>query len=288
MPEKYIRIGEFRCFPLSDGFLTYPTEALFPNRTDAEVATALAPEPVQLQMRVGYSGMLVGTGRQRILIDTGAGALGPNTGRLPESVEACGFTPEEINIVVLSHMHPDHIGGLMTSEKRFRFPNAEVVASRTEHDFWISEYNQAKLKSMALFGLGHIEEVMADAVQSNIPPLVSAGRLRLIEGDHEPAPGIQILPAFGHTPGHLAVLISSGRQQLLYGADAIVHPVHIQHPEWNTVFDVVPEQAIMTRRQLLDRSASDQCLTFHYHFPFPCIGSVSRWNSGYRWQPIGL
>jgi glyoxylase-like metal-dependent hydrolase (beta-lactamase superfamily II) len=214
--------------------------------------------------------------------------LGPDTGRLPENVAACGMTPEQIDIVVLSHLHPDHIGGLMTSEKQFRFLNAEVVASRIEHDFWMSEENQAKLKSMALFGLGHLEEAMVEAVQSNIPPLVSAGRLRLIEGDHEPAPGIQILPAFGHTPGHVAVLISSGRQQLLYGADAMLHPVHVKYPRWNTVFDVLPEQAITTRLQLMDRSASDQCLTFNYHFPFPCIGSVWRWNGGYRWEPIAL
>jgi glyoxylase-like metal-dependent hydrolase (beta-lactamase superfamily II) len=288
MPEKYIRIGEFRCFPLSDGHLRYPKQALFPNQTDTEMADALAPEPVEPQIRVGYSGLLVDTGRERILIDTGAGTLGPDTGRLPESVDVCGFTPEEIDIVVLSHMHPDHIGGLMSGEKRFRFPNAEVVASRTEHDFWTSEENQAKLKSMALFGLGHIEEVMLGAVQNNIPPLVAAGRLRLVEGDHEPVPGMQILPAFGHTPGHLAVLISSGRQQLLYGADAIIHPAHVKHPDWKTVFDVLPEQAVMTRRQLLDRSASDRCLTFHYHFPFPCIGSVSRWNGGYQWEPMPL
>jgi glyoxylase-like metal-dependent hydrolase (beta-lactamase superfamily II) len=288
MPEKSLRIGDFRCFPLSDGYLTYPKQALFPNQTDAELADALAPEPVEPQMRVGYSGMLVDTGRHRILIDTGAGTLGPDTGRLPQTVATCGFTPEQIDIVVLSHMHPDHIGGLTTSEKRSRFPNAEILASRTEHDFWTSEENQAKLKCASLFGLGHIEEVMLGAVQNNIPPLLSAGRLRLVEGDDEPSPGVQILPAFGHTPGHLAVLISSGRQQLLYGADAIVHPAHVKHPEWNTVFDVSPEQAIITRRRLLDRSASDQCLTFHYHFPFPCIGLVSRWNSSYRWHPINL
>lgn len=152
----------------------------------------------------------------------------------------------------------------------------------------MSEENQAKLKRMSLFGLGHMEEMMLAAVQNNIPPLVAAGRLRLVEGDHEPVPGVQILPAFGHTPGHLAVLISSGRQQLLYGADALVHPVHVKHPDWNTVFDVLSEQAVRTRRQMLDRSASDRCLTFHYHFPFPCIGSVSRWKGGYQWEPMPM
>src|SRR5215472_6167693 len=119
MPERYIRIGEFSCFPLTDGHLTYPKHALFPNRTATEVAAALAPEPVEPEIRIGYSSLLVDTGKQRILIDTGAGTLGPDTGRLPENIGACGMTPEQIDIIVLSHLHPDHIGGLMTSEKQF-------------------------------------------------------------------------------------------------------------------------------------------------------------------------
>jgi glyoxylase-like metal-dependent hydrolase (beta-lactamase superfamily II) len=286
MSEKHISIGEFRCFPLNDGGLVYPKHALFPDRSDSELTEALAPQPLEAEMNVGYSGLLIDTGSQRVLIDTGAGSLGPDTGRLAERVIGCGFTPEQIDFVVLSHMHPDHIGGLIGLEKQFQFPNAEVVASRTEHDFWISESNQMKLRSMALLGLGHMEQIMLDAVQNNITPL--GDRLRLIEGDSEPAPGILLLPAFGHTPGHLAVLASSGRQQLLYAADALVHPTHVKHPEWNTVFDILPEQAVITRHQLLDRSASDRSLTFHYHFPFPCVGFVSRSKGGYRWEPISL
>ena len=102
MSENYIRVGEFRCFPLTDGHLTYPQNALFPNRTDTEVAEAVAPEAVEPEIPVGYSGLLVDTGTQRILIDTGAGDLGPETGRLPESLGACGVTLEQIERNLMS------------------------------------------------------------------------------------------------------------------------------------------------------------------------------------------
>jgi len=288
MPEPFVRIGDFRCFPLTDGALHYPTSALFPGRSEPELAEVLGPGEVQPELSLGYSGLLIDTGTQRILIDTGAGPLSADTGRLPESLNACGFRPEQIDVIVLSHLHADHIGGLITSEGGFRFPGAEVLVSRSENDFWMSESNQAKLKLGRLFGLGEIEQVMLSWVQRYISPLATARRLRIIESDCEPATGILVLPAVGHTPGHLAVLVSSGRQQLLFAGDAIFHPAHIKHPEWSTVFDVLPEQAVLTRRQILDRGASDRCLMFHFHFPFPCLGSVSRWNGGYRWEPIEL
>jgi glyoxylase-like metal-dependent hydrolase (beta-lactamase superfamily II) len=288
MQAKAIAIGEFRCFPLSDGSLNYPKGAMFPGRSEAELASGLAPEKVQPEMSVEYSGLLVDTGTRRILIDTGAGPLGPNTGHMHESLSACGISPEQIDQVILSHMHPDHIGGLTTAEGGFRFPNAEVVVSRREYDFWISPGNQAKLESQSLLGLGELEPVLLSWIRSNVMPLAETGRLRFVDDGLELAAGIEVLPSYGHTPGHIAILLSSGRQQLLFGGDAILHPVHVKHPDWKTVFDVVPDQAIATRRLILDRSASDGCLTFHFHFPYPCLGTVSRSNSGYRWEPAEL
>jgi len=284
-PNETVAIGEFRCFPLSDGCLNYPKAALFPGRSDAELADGLAPEPVAAEMSVDYSGLLIDTGTRRILIDTGAGPLGPNTGYLHESVSACGFSPNQIDQVILSHMHPDHIGGLTTPEGDFRFPNAEVVVSQREYEFWMSPENQSRLESKTLLRLGDLEPVILSWIRSHVAPLRSAGRLRLVDGGDELATGIQVLPAPGHTPGHVAILISSGRQQLLYAGDALVHPLHVRHPDWQTVFDILPDEAIATRRLFLDRSASDLCLTFHFHFPYPCLGIVSRSNSGYVWEP---
>lgn len=285
---KCIAIGDFLCYPLLDGSLNYPTDAVFPGRSEAELSNDLAPEIVQSEMSVEYSGLLIDTGTRRILIDTGAGPLGPNTGHLHEGISACGFSPDQIDQVVLSHMHPDHIGGLTTADGAFRFPNAEVMVSRREYEFWMSPQNQSKLESKTLFNLGELEPVMVSWIRNNVSPLASAGRLRFVNGGEELATGIQVLPAFGHTPGHVAILLSSGRRQLLFAGDAIIQPVHVKYPDWKTVFDVSPDQAIATRRQILDRSASDRCVTFHFHFPYPCLGTVSRSNSGYRWEPVSL
>ena len=288
MPEAQVQIGDFHCFPLADGDHEYPKGAIFPGRSDEELAGLFGSGGVPPELRVAYSGLLIDTGRQRILIDTGAGPLGPTTGRLLESLSRCGFSPSQIDLVVLSHLHADHIGGLLTSEGALAFPNAQFLVSRLENDFWMSESNQAKLKTGTLFGFGELEHVLLSWVQKYIPPLAAGGKLHFVEREFEPAAGILVLPAFGHTPGHLAVMVSSGRQQLLFAGDAVLHPAHITHPEWTTAFDVLPEEAIRTRRQILDRAASDHCLTFHFHFPFPCLGRVLRGGGGYEWEPIEL
>jgi glyoxylase-like metal-dependent hydrolase (beta-lactamase superfamily II) len=287
MGETYVSIGGFRCYPLSDGALVYPRETLFPGKSDAELADALSPRPVPEEITLSYAGLLVDTGKQRVLIDTGAGALGPETGHLPENLKACGFTPEQIDVVVVSHLHPDHIGGLMTAEGEPRFANAEVVLSGTEYDYWTSATTQARLKARTLFGLGDLELTIQSWIEKNVTPLADAGKLRMTEGGWEPAPGVMTLPAGGHTPGHLAVLISDGKEELLFGGDAILHPVHVRYPAWKTLFDVMPEQSALTRLQILDRCATDECLTFHFHFPFPCMGRIARWTGGYKWEAAG-
>ena len=137
MPEACVNIGDFRCYPLADGDFLYPKGALFPNRSDEELAPVLGPNDLSTDLRVGYSSLLIDTGRRRILIDTGAGPLAPSTGQLLESLNRSGFGPHEIDLVVLSHLHADHIGGLLTSNGELSFPNAEFLVSRLEHDFWM-------------------------------------------------------------------------------------------------------------------------------------------------------
>jgi glyoxylase-like metal-dependent hydrolase (beta-lactamase superfamily II) len=288
MPENYVSIGGFRCYPLMDGSLVYPKQLLFPGQLEEEAMEALAPDPLPPEFLVSYSALLVDTGKKRVLIDTGAGQMGPDTGHLLKGLEARGFTPEQIDLVILSHMHPDHIGGLTTDEGAFRFPHAEVVASHTEYNFWTSDTTQSRLKAKTLFGLGDLELVMSSAIERNIVPLYDAGRLQLTEGGFEPCPGVMTLPAGGHTPGHMAVLISDQKEQLLFAGDAILHPLHVQHPAWKTSFDVQPEQSALTRLQILDRCATEQALTFHFHFPFPCLGTISRCSGGYKWEPHAL
>lgn len=258
-------IGDYDCWTLADGELTYPGWTVLPpeGRPPAE-------------MTAPYIALLVDTGSTRILIDTGAGALGPNTGKLLESLAATGFLPEDIHTVVLSHAHPDHVAGVGL------FPNAAVVMMRKEYDFWMSAETQARLEACEIYGLGPLEAAMAAAVRDHVAP--ARDRLRLLDRPAEIAAGILVFPAPGHTPGHAAVLVSSGRQQLLYVGDAIVHTAQFEHPEWVCAFDLSPAETVRTRKQLLERAVADRCLFAGFHLPGG-LGAVEARQASFRWEP---
>ena len=283
MPDNVLRfqIGEFTCYPVADGDLVYPRGVILAGAADDELA-ALYPE----QMTIPYTALLVDTGAYRILVDTGAGPLAPTTGRLLDSLRAARLDPDTVDLVVLSHAHPDHIGGNLTADGAVAFPHARFLMSRPEFEFWTAEATQAKLAAGQLCGIPALDQLMAQWVRTYLPPIQD--RLDLLERETEIAPGVQALPTFGHTPGHLCLLASSGRQQLLYAGDAIIHPAQVSRPEWNTIFEVDRSQAEQTRRELLDRAAADRCLLFGFHFPFPGCGRVARKGSGYTWEAESL
>jgi glyoxylase-like metal-dependent hydrolase (beta-lactamase superfamily II) len=290
MAEKYVSVGGFKCFPLMDGSLVYPKELLFPGPLEKDAADALAPEPLPKEFVVSYSGLLVDTGKKRVLIDTGAGTMSPDTGHLAANLKERGYSPEQIDFVILSHMHPDHIGGLMTENGNLRYPNAQVVASQPEYEFWTSEATQSKLKAQSLCGLGNLELAIQAAIEKNIIPLAKKGALHLVEegATSQPCTGVTTVPAGGHTPGHIAIWIDAGREQLLFAGDSILHPLQVRYPAWKTAFDVQPEQSALTRLKVLDRCATEDAMTFHFHFPFPCLGRIARWSGGYKWEPKSL
>jgi glyoxylase-like metal-dependent hydrolase (beta-lactamase superfamily II) len=263
-----LRIGEYDCWTLADGQFSYPGGLLLQPEGPA---SACVEVPDRLD--VPYVGMLVDTGRVRILIDTGAGALGPDTGKLPENLAAAGFSPGDVDLVVLSHGHPDHIAGVA------RYENARVVLMRREFEFWTAPETLSKLEAGEVYGLGGLEQLMAAYAREHLAPLAN---LWLLEEATEIAPGVLVLPAPGHTPGQAAVLISSGRQQLLYAADAVVHPAQFEHPGWTCAFDLSRDQTVTTRKQLLDRAASDRCLLAGFHLPGG-VGEVEARPSGFRW-----
>jgi glyoxylase-like metal-dependent hydrolase (beta-lactamase superfamily II) len=257
-------IGDYDCWGLADGELTYPGWTLLPPEGEppAEISTP-------------YSALLVDTGSTRILVDTGAGTLGPNTGKLPESLALTGFQPEDIHVVILSHAHPDHIAGVQL------FPNAVVVMMRKEFEFWTSAGTQARLEAGQVYDLGPLEAVMAASVRDHLAP--ARDHLRLLDRPTEVAAGILVFPAPGHTAGHAAVLVSSDRQQLLYVGDAMLHPAQFEHPEWVCAFDLFPAETVCTRRGLLERAAADRCLLAGYHLPGG-PGAVQARQASFRWE----
>ena len=212
-----------------------------------------------------------------MLIDTGADGLAPTTGDLMKNLKAEGVTPAEITTVVLTHAHPDHIGGVLDANGKPAFPNARYVMSRTEWDFWNSNPNLVNT------GMDdHVKELLVTCAQKSLPPL--KGRIELLEGEKEVVPGVYVIPAPGHTPGHMALVISASKAQLLHLADTVLHPMHLEYPTWRSVFDLHEENAATTRRRLLDRAAVENVNVLAYHFPFPSVGRVTKRGNAWRWE----
>lgn len=205
-----------------------------------------------------FTPTLVNTGQDLILFDTGL-----NAAQLIQALNASGYTAEQIDVVVITHMHFDHIGGLM-ADGTPTFPNARYVTGSVEYNHW----NGAEEATF----------------ESNVRPL--AEKMSFLEDGGSVAPGITAVAAFGHTPGHMAFMIESqGQSVLLFGDTANHYVWSLGYPDWEVRFDMDKTAAATTRRRLLDMLASDRIPFIGYHMPFPALGYVERRDSGFRYVP---
>jgi len=282
------KVGDFQCMAVSDGTHTYapptfppPAIFLFANAPRERLEQTLREHnlyPEQWAEWVSpYICLAVNTGQHQVLVDTGADGLGPNTGKLVQNLKAVGIAPKDIDTLIITHGHPDHIGGNTDSEGRPTFRNARYVMWHDEWHFWTSEQAETKLDE-------HVKEVLLKFARKNLPPI--QGQLELVDHETEIVSGIRALAAPGHTPGHMALAISSGGEQLLCVSDAVLHPIHLEQPEWYSAVDFAPEQMVATRCELLKRAAADKALVLAFHFPFPGLGHVSQSGDTWQWQPI--
>jgi glyoxylase-like metal-dependent hydrolase (beta-lactamase superfamily II) len=284
----HFKVGAFQCIAVSDGTFTYapplfpsPAATFFSNAPGEQLKQSLLQHNIQRELWTEhispYTCLLVNTGSHRVLVDTGADGLGPNTGRLLSNLKAEGITPESIDTVILTHCHPDHIGGNTLDNGTLAFPNARYVVGKTEWDFWTSEEAEGKPAK-------HISEILFSIAQKKLLPVQN--RINLIEHEGEILPGIRAIATPGHTPGHMAIAMVSEGEQLLCIADTVLHPIHLEHPEWYGVVDFDPDQLVPTRRRILSRAAAEKVLVHAFHFPFPGLGYIVKKGDGWQWQPV--
>jgi len=228
------------------------------------------------------SGFLVNTGKQLILVDAGAGTWwgGGALGRLVGSLRSAGYTPEEVDLVLVTHLHSDHVGGLTTQDGKRVFPNAEVYVAKAESDFWLSPEIAAKAPKDA--------QPFFQSAQAIAAPYIKAGKWHTFTGSETIVDGMQLVPLPGHTPGHTGYEFSSIGQKILFWGDTIhAQRVQFPHPEVTAVFDIDPAAALATRNQLLPKLAGGDVLIAGPHSSvFPPVGRLRKEGSGYSWVPV--
>jgi glyoxylase-like metal-dependent hydrolase (beta-lactamase superfamily II) len=226
---------------------------------------------------------VVNTGKELVLFDTGNGALRREReqlrarmpdGRLVERLGEAGYKAADVDVVVITHGHPDHIGGLTEGGKPV-FPNARYVFGAAEFDFWKRGENVREARKFN-------RELFVDIAV----PL--ADRARFVKPGDEVAPGIRAVDAAGHAPGLLAYHVESGGKRLLIWADTCIHyVVAVQRPEWHIDVDDDKDKAVATRKRILDMVATDGLFVAGFHMPFPGLGLVEKSAAGHRWVPVG-
>jgi glyoxylase-like metal-dependent hydrolase (beta-lactamase superfamily II) len=279
------KIGDFQATVISDGYGPIPVSILAVNATEAELAPVLKANFMQPTIQITTNVLVVDTGRERILIDNGFGEkLGPTFGSFPAleaNLRRAAIAPESIDLVVTSHGHLDHIGGLLTKSGALAFPKAQFVFVDTEWNYWTGSRYESEVNGSPMpdpFKKGTII-----AARENLPAV--ADRSRFVKQGGEITSGVHYVAAPGHSPSHASILFTSGKEQFVYMADIAHNPVtSLQHPEWTPVFDYDPAQAIKSRKAILDRAATDRVMVLGCHFPFPGIGHVVRHDAVYHWE----
>ncbi len=274
-----MQLGDFKVIALSDGTVPIDANKLMKYARPGEINDLLKKSFQTTPVEASINGFLVIVNNQLILIDAGtAGAYGPSAGHLTASLINAGYKPEQIDAILITHIHVDHTGGLMDSDKMV-FPNATIYVSKPEIDFWLNEANKKKApKAMLPF---------FEYAEKTIVPYRKAGKIKTFGYGKELFPGITPIATPGHTSGHTSYAIESKGQKLLFWGD-ITHigAIQLADPSVSIEFDVYPKLAAITRKKVLAEAAKDGYWIAGSHLSFPGIGHLTAVGAKYTFEAI--
>jgi glyoxylase-like metal-dependent hydrolase (beta-lactamase superfamily II) len=271
-------VGDIEVTPISDGTVDLPMDQLLHQKPELTKAT-LEKNFLKVPLETSDNAFLINTGSKLVLVDTGAGALfGPTLGKFVQNLKNAGYQPEQIDEIYITHMHGDHVGGLVHDGQRV-FPNAVVRAGKADADFWLSKANMDKAPADKK---GFFQGAMA-----SINPYVQAGKFKAIDSNGELVPGVTAMAEHGHTPGHTTYVVESRGQKLWLIGDLIhVAAVQMDNPQVTIGFDSDEKAAYASRKKVFDEAAKNGALVGGAHLQFPGLGHLQTQGKGYRWVPV--
>jgi len=283
VPSRYaVKVGDIEALVVSDGVLPLPTSTMATNADPADLANWLdymfmPPDKFDWPLNV----MVARSGKQTILIDAGLGgqfAGFPRAGQFPQRLAAAGIELESVTDVIITHMHMDHVGGLLVPDVKERLsPDVRIHVCATEVEFWTSPD----------FSHTVMPKPVPDVLRSTATSFYNEyrDRLQLFKDKHEVAPGVTVRMTGGHTPGHSVVDLVSGGEWLTFAGDAMF-PVGFDHPDWQNGFEHDPEESARVRIRLFQELAANRGLLVAAHLPFPSVGRVAIDGDRFRWVPV--
>lgn len=276
-----VKLGEYEVTILNDGARTFPLPDTFVSNVPKDKALQAASDAFMPagKVTVPFNPTLINTGSKLVLIDAGNGPSPDGAvGHLFPNLAAAGVKPEDIDLVVISHLHPDHINGLRTTSGAIAFPNARIIAPEPEWAFWMSDENMAKAS-----------DTMTKNYFANTRKVLTGMEDRVVRyaWGKEVAPGITAIATPGHTPGHTSFAVASGNSRMMVQSDVTNIPeFFLRNPDWHVAYDHDPDLAQQTRHEFYDMAATEKMLVAGYHFSFPSAGYVEKIGTGYRLVPM--
>lgn len=272
-------LGTFEVTALFDGTINLD-EKLLKNIDKRDIQRLLAREFLKgPEVQTAVNAYLVNTGSKLILVDAGAAKLfGPGLGNIVDNLKAAGYSPEQVDTVLITHLHGDHVNGLVTPDGQRVFTNAEVWSAKADNDFWLSE----AIAAQAPKDFQPFFKMSRDAAA----PYLAAGKWKTFDSDRELLSGISSIDTHGHTPGHASYLFQSENQRLMILGDLVhSHAVQFARPDVAFEFDNDPKQAVAARKRIFRLAAKERLMVAGMHLPFPGIGHVRKETKGYAWVP---